>query len=123
MADPKINKVMFSGRLAADPDLHYTPKGMPVCNVRLLQNSRHKDPVTNEWKDGDPIPLDVAIWGKRGEAFAEYHKKGHLAFIEGKLRIDHWEDKKTGEPRSKLKVDADTWEFMPNPGKDDDGPF
>ena len=121
MADPKINKLHFSGRLAADPDLRFTPSNMPVCNVRLLQNSRSKGP-NGEWVDGDPIPLDVAIWGKRGEAFAKYHKKGQLAYVEGKLRFDTWT--KDGERRSKLKLDADNWEFMPNGGDSDpDTPF
>lgn len=108
----KINKVHFSGRLASDPDLRTTPSGMAVCNVRLLQNSRHK--TDSGWEDGPPIPLDVAIWGKRGEAFAKYHSKGDLAYVEGKLRFDQWDDKRSGEPRSKLKLDADAWEFMPN---------
>lgn len=115
MADPKINKLLFSGRLAADPDLRYTRDGTAVCNVRLLQNSRHKNPETGVWEEGAPIPVDVAIWGKRGESFAEHFKKGHLAFIEGKLRLDIWE--REGQKFSRLKCHADNWEFMPgNPG-------
>lgn len=121
MADPKINKLMFCGRLAADPDLRHTQNGTPVCNIRLLQNSRLRDPETGKWGEGDPIPVDVAIWGKRGEAFAEHHIKGQLAFIEGKLRHDSWTT--DGQRYSRLKVDADSWEFMPQTTRVSDGPF
>lgn len=108
-----INKVHFAGCLVRDPDLRHTPSGTPVCNVTLAQNSRVKDPQSGRWVDGDPIFVDFAIWGKRGEAFEKYHKKGDLTYIEGKLRFDTWDDRRTGDKRSKLKVDADHWEFLP----------
>ena len=107
-----INKVMFCGRLARDPDLHETRTGTPVCNITLVQNPRVRG-EDGRWEDGEPIFVDAAIWGKRAEVFAKHHRKGHLAYIEGVLRYDRWEDRETGEKRTKLKIDADSFEFMP----------
>lgn len=108
----RINKVFFAGRLARDPDLHQTSTGTAVCNITLVQNSRTKD-ENGSWVDGDPIYVDAAIWGMRGEAFSKHHKKGQMAFVEGRLRYDVWLDKESGLKRSKLKLDADNWEFVP----------
>lgn len=113
-----VNLVLFTGRLTREPDLRKAgptrqfPDGMPVCNITLAQNSRVKG-EDGKWVDGDPIFVDVAIWGKRAEAFAAHHKKGDEAYIQGKLRFDSWEDKETHARRTKLKVDADEWQFVP----------
>jgi single-strand DNA-binding protein len=106
-----VNKVFFTGRLVRDPDLRTISNGTPVCNITLAQNTRYKE--GDKWVDGEPVFLDVALWGRRGESFARHHKKGDEAFIEGKLRLDKWEDRETKESRSKMKVDADEWQFVP----------
>src|SRR6185503_17667618 len=67
------------------------------------------------WKD-QPTFIDVTMFGKRGEAFARFHTKGKAAFLEGHLRMDTWDDKQTGQKRSKLYVVADGWEFV-GPGQ------
>ena len=66
---------------------------------------------TDQWRE-EATFVDVTIFGKRGEAFEKYHKKGASAFIDGELRFDQWEDKETGQKRSKLYVVANNWEFV-----------
>ena len=104
------NRVILLGNLTRDPELRYTPAGMGICSFGLATNKRFKD-QGGEWKER-PVFVDVTIFGKRGEAFAKFHKKGKQAFLEGELRMDQWEDKKTGEKRSKLYVVGDNWEFV-----------
>jgi single-strand DNA-binding protein len=106
-----FNRVILMGNLTRDPEVRYTNSQMAVCNIGLAVNRRYKDGQTGEWKEV-PTFVDVTIFGARGEAFARYHTKGKPAFIEGSLRQDTWEDKQTGQKRSKLYVVADNWEFV-----------
>jgi single-strand DNA-binding protein len=106
-----FNKVVLLGNLTRDPELRYTPTNIAVCKVGLAVNRRFKDSQTGEWRE-EPTFVDVTVFGKRAEAFEKYHRKGALAFFEGSLRLDTWEDKNGGGKRSKLYVVADTWEFV-----------
>jgi len=105
-----FNKVILMGNLTRDPEVRFTQSGMAVVGVGMAVNERFKG-SDGEWQDRATF-VDVTIWGKRGEAFAKYHKKGRPAFIEGRLRLDTWEDKQGGGKRSKLYVVADNWEFV-----------
>ena len=106
-----FNKVILMGNLTRDPELRFTPSNMAICKVGLAVNRRFKDGQSGEWRE-EPTFVDVTIFGKRGEAFEKYHKKGQSAFLEGELRLDNWEDKNTGQKRSKLYVVAENWEFV-----------
>ncbi len=106
-----FNKVILMGNLTRDPELRFTQNNMAICKFGLAVNRRFKDGQTGEWKE-EPTFLDVTIFGARAEPFARYHQKGKMAFIEGSLRLDTWEDKNGGGKRSKLYVVADTWEFV-----------
>lgn len=106
-----FNKVILMGNLTRDPELRFTQSNMAVCKVGLAVNRRFKDGQTGEWRE-EPTFVDVTIFGKRGEAFEKYHRKGASAFVEGSLRLDTWEDKNSGQKRSKLYVVADNWEFV-----------
>lgn len=105
-----FNKVILMGNLTRDPELRYTQGGTAVCSVGLAVNEKFKG-SDGEWQDRTTF-IDVTIWGKRGEAFARFHKKGRPAFFEGKLRLDQWQDKQSGQNRSKLYVVAEQWEFV-----------
>ncbi len=105
-----FNKVILMGNLTRDPEIRFTQGGMAICSVGLAVNERFKG-QDGEWQDRATF-IDVTIFGKRGEAFAKFHKKGKPAFIEGKLRLDQWEDKQSGQKRSKLFVAGDSWEFV-----------
>lgn len=106
-----FNKVILMGNLTRDPELRYTPNNVAVCKIGLAVNRRFKDSNSGEWRE-EATFIDVTIFGKRGEAFEKFHKKGQSAFIEGTLRLDTWEDKQSGQKRSKLYVVADNWEFV-----------
>jgi single-strand DNA-binding protein len=104
------NKVILMGNLTRKPEVRYTQGGMPICKLGLAVNRRFKD-QSGEWKE-EATFVDVTFFGKRGEAFAKYHDKGRPAFIEGELRLDQWDDKQSGEKRSKLYVVGNDWQFV-----------
>lgn len=104
------NKVILMGNLTRKPEVRFTQGGMAICKIGLAVNRRFKDQSGN-WKE-EPTFVDVTIFGKRGEAFAKFHDKGKPAFIEGELRLDQWEDKQSGEKRSKLYVVGNEWQFV-----------
>lgn len=105
-----FNKVILLGNLTRDPELRFTQGGSAVCHFGMALNRRYKT-QEGDWKE-EVTFVDVTIWGKRGEAFAQYHSKGKQAFLEGELRLDTWEDKNGGGKRSKLYVVANNWEFV-----------
>lgn len=105
-----LNKVFLMGNLTRDPELRYLPSGQAVCQLRLAVNRRYKT-QEGELKD-DTCFVDVVIWGRRGEVVNQYLSKGSPIFVEGRLQLDQWEDKASGEPRSKLQVIAENFEFI-----------
>jgi single-strand DNA-binding protein len=105
-----LNKVMLIGNLTRDAELRYLPSGSPVLEFRLAVSRKYKKQDGTEGEE--TCFVDVALWGKRGEAVAQYLKKGKPLFVEGRLQLDEWDDKETGQKRSKLKVVADNIEFL-----------
>ncbi len=110
------NRVILMGNLTRDPEVRYANNGTAVCRIGLAVNRRFKDSQTGDWRE-EPTFIDVTMFGKRGEAFARYHTKGRTAFIEGSLRLDTWEDKQSGQKRSKLYVVGDEWQFVGGRGE------
>ena len=105
-----FNKVILMGNLTRDPEVRYANSGTAIVKFGLAVNRRIQDGDGN-WRE-EPTFVDVTIFGKRGEAFAKFHTKGKSCFIEGSLRFDSWEDKQSGQKRSKLYVVGDNWEFV-----------
>lgn len=103
------NRVILMGNLTRDPETRFGQSGTAVVNFGLAVNERFQG-QDGQWQDR-PTFVDVTMFGKRGEAFAKFHSKGKQAFIEGKLRLDSWEDKNGGGKRTKLYVVADSWAF------------
>ena len=97
-----LNKVMLIGNVTRDPELKYTPKGSAVADLGLAVNRTYTN-QSNE-KVEETTFVDVELWGRLAEIAGEYAKKGRSIFIEGRLRIDSWEDKQSGQKRSRLKV-------------------
>ena len=97
-----LNKVMLIGNVTRDPEVKYTPKGSAVADLGLAINRSY----TNQ--SGEKVEevtyVDVELWGRLAEIAGEYAKKGRPIFIEGRLRIDSWEDKQSGQKRNRLKV-------------------
>jgi single-strand DNA-binding protein len=102
------NKFSGRGNLGADPELRYTPgdASEPVCSMRVYFD-RPKPDGKDGFEDKGGFWLDVSYWGARGEAAAKLLKKGARVAVTGDLYEDSWQDKDTGEPRSKLRLRAD----------------
>ncbi len=97
-----FNKVMLMGNLTRDPEIRYTPKGTAVAEIGLAINRYFSG--ENGEKREETTFVDVTLWGRTAEIAGEYLKKGRPVFIEGRLQLDSWEDKQSGQKRSKLRV-------------------
>jgi single-strand DNA-binding protein len=97
-----FNKVMLMGNLTRDPEIKYTPKGTAIADIGLAVN-RNYSTESGERRE-EVTFIDVTLWGRVAEIVGEYCKKGRPLFVEGRLQLDTWDDKQTGQKRSKLKV-------------------
>jgi single-strand DNA-binding protein len=98
-----FNKVILLGNLTRDPQVRYTPGGTAVAELGLAVNRTWFDQKTNSKRDETTF-VDVTLWGRQAEVAGEYLAKGRQVLIEGRLHLDSWEDKESGQKRSKLKV-------------------
>jgi single-strand DNA-binding protein len=105
-----FNKVILMGNLTRDPELRYTPKGTAVAKVGLAVNRVWKT-ETGEQKE-EVTFVDIDVFGRTAENVGQYMRKGSPILIEGRLRLDTWEDKQTQQKRSKLGVVAETVQFL-----------
>ncbi|MAG93131.1 MAG: single-stranded DNA-binding protein [Planctomycetaceae bacterium] len=98
-----FNKVILVGNLTRDPQVRYTPGGTAVTDVGLAVNRTWFDKQTNSKKEETTF-VDVTLWGRQAEVAGEYLSKGRSVLIEGRLQLDQWDDRESGQKRSKLKV-------------------
>ena len=97
-----VNKVILIGNVTRDPEVKFTPKGSAVADVGLAINRNYT--LDNGEKREETIFVDVELWGRLAEIAGEYAKKGRPIYIEGRLRMDTWEDKAPGQKRSRMTV-------------------
>lgn len=109
-----LNKVLLMGNLTRDPEVRYTPKGTAVAELGIAVNRIYSG--ENGEKREEVTFVDVTVWGRTAENVGEYLKKGRPVFIEGRLQLDSWEDKTSGQKRNKLKVVADNVQFLGSRG-------
>ena len=105
-----FNKVILVGNLTRDPELRYTPKGMAIAKIGVAVN-RVWTSESGEKKE-EVTFVDVDIFGRTAENVGQYMRKGRPILIEGRLRLDQWDDKQTGQKRSRLGVVAETVQFL-----------
>jgi single-strand DNA-binding protein len=98
-----FNRVILMGNLTRDPEVRYVPSGQAVAEIGLAVNRTWYDKQTNSKKE-EVTFVDVTLWGRDAEVAGEYLSKGRPVLIEGRLSLDQWDDKATGQKRSKLKV-------------------
>jgi single-strand DNA-binding protein len=103
------NRVILVGNLTHDPKLRYTPKGTAVCDLRMAVNTVRGG--KGERKE-DTLFIDVTVWDRTAEHCAEYLSKGRPVLVEGRLTMDAWDDRETGQKRTKIKVVADKVQFL-----------
>lgn len=106
-----LNKVMIIGNLTADPDVRTTPRGNTVAELRLAVNRISSGPNEGERREETTF-LDVTCWGRTAEIAGQYLAKGRPVFIEGRLQQDTWEDKQTGQKRSKIRIVAENMQLL-----------
>jgi single-strand DNA-binding protein len=105
-----FNKVILAGNLTRDPELRYTPKGMAIAKIGLAIN-RKWSTESGEQKE-EVTFVDVDAFGRQAETIGQYLKKGRPILIEGRLRLDQWDDKQTGQKKSRLGVVLETFQFL-----------
>jgi single-strand DNA-binding protein len=105
-----LNKVMLIGNVTRDPELRYTPKGMAVTEIGMAIN-RYFSNDDGERRE-ETTYVDVTLWGRQAEVACQYLKKGRPVYIEGRLQLDSWEDKQSGQKRNKLKVVGEAMQFL-----------
>lgn len=106
-----LNKVMLIGNLTADPEVRQTPRGNSLTELRLAVNRVSSGPNEGERREETTF-LDVTCWGRTGEVAAQYLSKGRPVFIEGRLQMDTWEDKQTGQRRSRIRIIAENLQLL-----------
>ena len=118
-----FNKVILAGNLTRDPELRYTGNGMAIAKFALAVNRKWKDGNTGDMKE-EVTFVDIDAFGKQAETIGQYLKKGRPILIEGRLKLDQWEDKQTQQKRSKLGVVAEAFTFLGSgPGREGGGDF
>jgi single-strand DNA-binding protein len=113
-----LNKVIIMGNLTRDPEIKHTPKGTAIAELGIAINRKVPD-GNDGWKN-EPTFVDVTAWGSAAENAHKYLSKGRGVFIEGRLQMETWDDKATGQKRSRLKVICEALQFLPQ-GKEGDG--
>lgn len=105
MADlrvPDLNNVIIAGRMTRDPELKHTGSGRPWCRLSIANTRYYKS------KDGErheeTVFVEGAVWDKQAEWLAERLGKGRPVIVEGRLRQNEWEDRDSGQKRTKLEL-------------------
>ena len=105
-----LNKVMLIGNLTRDPEVRYTPKGSAVADIAIAVNRVYT--ADNGEKREEVTYVDVVLWARLAELAGQFLHKGRPVFIEGRLQRDSWEDKATGQKRSRLRVVGENIQFL-----------
>lgn len=111
-----FNKVILAGNLTRDPVLSYTPRGTAVAKFGLAINRNWKNEAGEKMEEVTFVDIDM--FGRTAENVAQYCKKGAPVLVEGRLKLDFWEDKQTSQKRSKLGVVGETIQFLGGRGEE-----
>ena len=114
-----LNKVFLLGNLTRDPDFRGLPSGQSVCTLSLAVNRRFMN--ANGQEQEETCYVDVSVWGKQAQNCRQYLSKGSQVMVEGRLRLETWEDRNGGGRRSRLSVVAEHVQFMNRRSREDNG--
>ena len=117
-----FNKVILAGNLTRDPELRYTPSGTAIAKFGLAINRKWKDAQSGEMKE-EVTFIDVDAFGKTAETIGNFLKKGRPILIEGRLKLDQWDDKQTQQKRSRLGVVLESFNFLDSGNREGGGDF
>ena len=118
---PNYNKVILMGNLTRDPEVRYTSSGTVIAKLGIAVNRywSNKDGQKQE----ETTFVDVDAFGRQAETIGQYLKKGRPIMVEGRLKFDQWDDKQTGQKRSKLGVTLENFQFLDSRGESGGGDF
>ncbi len=105
------NRVVMIGNLTRDPDYKQLASGQAVCRLGLATNRQFKNRQTGDMVQ-EVCFVDIDVWGAQAESCHQYLQKGRQVLIEGRLKLDTWEDQATGQNRSKHSIVADRVVFL-----------
>jgi single-strand DNA-binding protein len=105
-----INKVTLAGRLTRDPEIRYTPSGTAIADFSLAVTRYYKNNAGERVEETDFI--DVTAFGRSAEIIWKHLKKGNPLYVDGHFKLDQWQEKQSGQPRSKLRVVAESMQFV-----------
>ncbi|MDR0361394.1 MAG: single-stranded DNA-binding protein [Planctomycetota bacterium] len=109
-----FNRVILIGNLTRDPELRYTPQGTAVADLRLAVTTV-RGRSGSERKE-ETLFIDCTVWDRQAETCSEYLSKGRPVLVEGRLIEDQWQDKETGERRSRIKIYVQNVQFLGSRG-------
>jgi single-strand DNA-binding protein len=112
-----LNQVTLLGNLTRDPELRYLADGTAVTDIGLAISESYKN--KNGEKVEDVVFIDVTLWQRTAEVACEYLTKGSPVLVVGRLKLDSWQDKTSGEKRTKIKVTGDKIQFLGGKTKDE----
>ena len=107
---PSFNKVILIGNLTRDPELRYTQSGVAIAKISLAINRSWRT-ETGEMKE-EVTFVEVEAFRKQAETLSQYVRKGRPLMVEGRLKLDQWEDKQSGQKRSRLGVVLESFQFL-----------
>ncbi|MGI5925291.1 MAG: single-stranded DNA-binding protein [Lentisphaerae bacterium] len=110
-----LNKVYLLGNLTRDPEARQLPSGQTVVTMGLAINRSFAN-ARGETRE-EVCFVEVEVWGRQAEVAGNYLRKGSPVFIEGRLRLDQWDDRETGKKRSRLGVTCERLQLMGAPGQ------
>lgn len=116
---PNYNKVILMGNLTRDPEVRYTSSGTAIAKLGLAVNRYYRNQEGQQQEETTFV--DVDAFGKQAETIGQYLKKGRPIMVEGRLKLDQWDDKQTGQKRSKLGVTLENFQFLDSRNESGDG--
>ena len=111
-----VNKVTIIGTLGRDPELSYMPNGNAVINISVATDESYNDKQSGQKVERTEWHR-LTAYGKLAEIIGQYLKKGRPIMVEGRLKLDQWEDKQTGQKRSKMGVTLENFQFLDSRGE------
>jgi len=115
-----LNEVKLIGNLTKDVEQRTTTSGLSLAEARIAVNRSYTDKNGN--KQEDTTYVDITFWGKQAEVLGQYGQKGKLLYVDGRLKLDSWEDKESGAKRSKLTVVGNNFQFLGSSGDSGSSP-
>ncbi len=116
----ELNRLVYGGNLTRDPEMRVLAEGRAVVKFTVANSRKYKDQAGETHEE--TTFLDCEAWGKTADIIGRFLQKGKPIIVEGRIIQQNWEDKTTGQKRSKLGLRVDVFHFLPTNTRRDDAP-